>query len=169
MFNSAKELLDSIRLSEGARRFDEQVIPGAAVDDLDAELVDRFRTSRTGESRDELLSKLHMAALDQSGVLRLTVAGALMASDARAWLPNAFIQAVAYRGDDVRIGNAPNPYQLDTADIAGPLDQQVLDACRFVARNMRVMGYKWVGRRDVPQYRMIDDAELLLTIHGARP
>ena len=152
MFDSAKELLDGIRLGESACPFNEQVIPGASLDDLDAGLADRFRTSRTGESRNELLSKLRMAAPDQSGILRPTVAGALMASDARAWLPNAFIQAVAYRGDDVRIGNAPNPYQMDAVDIAGTLDQQVLDACRFVVRNMRVMAYKWVGRRDVPQY-----------------
>ena len=176
MFDNAKELLDSICLGESSFHFDEQVIPSASTDNLDSEFVDRFRTSRTGESRNELLSKLHMAATDQSGVLRPTVAGALMASDARAWLPNAFIQAVAYRGDDVRIGNAPNPYQLDAADIAGPLDRQVIDACRFVARNMRVMAYKYVGRRDVPQYDIAAVFEAVVnavahrdySIHGSK-
>ena len=53
-------------------------------------------------------------------VLRPTVAGVLMASaDPRRWLPNAYIQAVAYRGDQIQ-SDAPGGYQLDAADIAGP-------------------------------------------------
>lgn len=37
-------------------------------------------------------------------------------ADPRRWLPNAFVQAVAYRGDDIRVGSASNPYQLDALD-----------------------------------------------------
>ena len=84
-------------------RFDEQAVNDAGIDSLPEDLWQRFRTSRTGDARDGLLTKLRMARRDREGVLRPTVAGLLMASrDPREWLPNAFIQAVAYRGADIR-------------------------------------------------------------------
>lgn len=43
-------------------------------------------------------------------------------------------------------------YQLDAADITGPLDRQILDACHFVRKNMKVAAYKGLGRRDLPQF-----------------
>ena len=57
----------------------------------------------------------------------------------------------AYRGDQIQ-SDVPGGYQLDAADIAGPLDSQVQDACRFVARNMKTAAFKDQGRRDVPQF-----------------
>jgi len=101
-----------------------------------------------------LLDKLAMARPDADGCVRPTVAGVLMASpDPRRWLPNAFIQAVAYRGTDVLPQGAP-AYQLDAQDITGPLDAQVLSACAFVRRNMQVAALKNEGRHDLPQYDM---------------
>ena len=85
--------------------------------------------------------------------MRPTVAGVLMASpDPRRYLPNAFIQAVAYAGTEISPAGDAFAYQIDAADITGPLDQQVFDALRFVARNMRTAAYKDIGRRDLPQY-----------------
>jgi predicted HTH transcriptional regulator len=47
-------------------------------------------------------------------------------------------QAVAYRGTEV-IPPGDRLYdQIDAKDITGPLDQQVLAACHFVMKNMRV-------------------------------
>jgi ATP-dependent DNA helicase RecG len=135
-------------------RFDEQAVPGVTLDDLSPELWQRFRSPRVTESREVLLDKLAMARPDADGVLRPTVAGVLMASrDPRRWLPNAFIQAVAYRGTEILLDAGPH-YQLDARDITGPLDQQALGACHFVARNMRVEAIKQMGRRDLPQYDM---------------
>lgn len=132
-------------------RFDEQPVPGATLDDLSPELWQRFASLRISDSREVLLDKLAMARADADGTVRPTVAGILMASsDPRRWLPNAFIQAVAYRGTDVRPGDGL--YQLDAQDISGPLDAQVLAACHFVKKNMRVFASKQEGRRDVPQY-----------------
>ena len=84
--------------------------------------------------------------------LRPSVAGVLLAGkDLRRWLPNAFIQAVAYRGTELRpAGN--QPYQLDAEDITGPLDQQVLTACGFVRKNMKTAARKKTGRQDIPQF-----------------
>ena len=80
-------------------RFDEQIVPGARLEDLSAPLWERFRTTRTGSAPESLLSNLGMARADDDGALRPTVAGVLLASaDPRRWFPNAFIQAVAYRG-----------------------------------------------------------------------
>lgn len=64
--------------------------------------------------------------------------------------PNtAFIQAVAYRGTE---RNAA--YQLDARDIEGPLDVQILDAYKFVEKNMKVSAVKEPARHDIPQYAM---------------
>lgn len=133
-------------------RFDEQPVPDAVLEDLSEPLWQRFASQRIEESREALLDKLAMARQDNDGKLRPTVAGVLLASnDPRRWLPNAFIQAVAYRGTEV----APKGdalYQLDAQDITGPLDAQVLAACQFVRRNMRVAASKHMGRRDLPEY-----------------
>ena len=136
-------------------RFDEQIVPGTRLEDLSPALWERFRTPRTGASADSLLSNLRMAREDDDGVLRPTLSGVLLASgDPRRWLPNAFIQAVAYRGTRVRPDLSRDPYQLDAADLTGPLDAQVEEACRFVAKNMKVAAFKHLGRVDRPQFDM---------------
>ena len=130
-------------------RFDEQTVAGATVDDLLPEFWERFRTERTGDDRESMLTKLRMARVDEGGTLRPTIAGVLMASiDPRRWIPNAYVQAVAYRGIAIRVASADDPYQLDAIDIAGPLDAQIADACRFVAKNMKTAAFKSQGRRD---------------------
>lgn len=133
-------------------RFDEQAVPGAGVDDLSPELWQRFASQRINDSREVLLDKLAMARRDADGVVRPTVAGVLMASaDPRRWLPNAFIQAVAYRGTEA-LPQGNGAYQLDAQDITGPLDAQVFAACHFVKKNMRVSAAKQEGRHDLPQF-----------------
>jgi ATP-dependent DNA helicase RecG len=135
-------------------RFDEQAVPGSVLDDLAPELWQRFATAWSRDGRDDLLNKLGMAGSDDSGVVRATVAGVLMASpDPRRWLPNAYIHAAAYRGTDIRT-SGDLAYQLDAADITGPLDKQVADACHFVRKNMRVGATKDEGRHDLPQFDM---------------
>jgi predicted HTH transcriptional regulator len=136
-------------------RFDEQTVPGATLDDLDTPLWERFRTELSEDDRETFLHKLAIARQDDDGTWRPSVAGVLMATrDPRQWLPNAFIQAVAYRGTEARPREEGSLYQLDAADISGPLDAQVLEACRFVFRNMRVEATKTMGRRDYPQYHL---------------
>ena len=137
-------------------RFDEQTVPNARLDDLVLNLYQRFRTPRSDEDPTDFLGKLGMARADEEGLPRPTVAGILMASDdPRGWLPNAFIQAVAYRGDRIRASTA-DAYQIDAMDIVGPLDRQVVDACRFVVRNTRTEAFKGethLGRLDRPTIR----------------
>ncbi len=121
-------------------RFDEQFVPRVSLDDLTPGLWERFRTERSTDDREELLTKLAMARRDEDGTPRPSVAGVLLGChEPQRWLPDAYIQAVAYRGTEPCAYSDRGLYQLDAMDITGPLDQQVFDACRFVRRNMRVM------------------------------
>ena len=91
------------------------------------------------------------------------MAGVLLASeDPRRFLPNALIQAVAYRGTSSTPEVTAAGYQLDAADITGPLDRQVAEAFRFVSRNMRTAARKDIGRMDFPQYDMTAIFEALV-------
>ncbi len=157
-------------------RFDEQVVGTARMDNLEPRLWQRFRTSRSDDDRDDFLGKLGMVRADEDGAMKPTVAGILMATeDPRLWLPNAYIQAVAYRGDVIRPSTV-DAYQLDAADVSGPLDQQIVEACRFVARNMKTAAYKDQGRTDKPQYEMTAVFEAIVnavahrdySIHGSK-
>jgi len=157
-------------------RFDEQIVPGATLDDLAPRLWERFRTGRSSPAREDLLVKLGMARPDD-GRLCPTVAGVLMATqDPRTWIPNAFIQAVAYRGTSGVPSEPGEVYQLDASDITGPVDQQIVDACRFVMKNMSIAATKAIGRRDVPQFDMTAVFEAVVnavahrdySIHGSK-
>ena len=157
-------------------RFDEQSVSGATLDDLEPALWQRFASPRSRDTRDDLLVKLAIARRDSEGAPLPTVAGVLLACrDPRRWLPNAYIQAVAYRGSTIR-PDGDQVYQLDAADIGGPLDAQVIEACRFVRRNMRVAASKNQGRRDLPQFDMTAVFEALVnavahrdySVHGSK-
>ena len=128
-------------------RFDESVVPGTESADLDERLVERF-LARPQTPAGTGLRKLRIAAEDDDGVLRLTVAGVLMcAREPGRWLPHAQIQAVSYTG-----ARADVNYQTDARDMVGTLDSQVMEALHFVKRNMRVSATKAVERVEHPQF-----------------
>jgi len=137
-------------------RFDETPVSQATLADLDEGLWRRFAAEQTDEPPEVLLSKLAMAAQDERGIWRPTVAGLLLASHhPERFLPGAFVQAVAYGGSDV-VPAGEGAYQIDAQEITGPLDEQIRNACAFVRKNMQVAAYKRAegGRVDVPQYDM---------------
>ncbi|MEY3013889.1 MAG: hypothetical protein RIT45_2624 [Pseudomonadota bacterium] len=136
-------------------RFDETPIVVANLDDLNERLWRRFAPSAAQESAPVLLSKLGMASRTDNG-WHPTVAGLLLGSESpHDHLPGAFVQAVAYRGTTV-VPEGETAYQLDARDITGPLDRQILEACAFVRKNMRVAAFKHAdgGRQDLPQFSM---------------
>ena len=45
-------------------------------------------------------------------------------------------------------------YQIDAKDFRGPLDQQIIDAFKFVQKHNEVSARKEIGRIDQPQYSM---------------
>jgi len=128
-------------------RFDESVVPGTEATDLDERLVARF-LPQPQTPADTDLRKLRIAAEDDDGILRATIAGVLMcAREPERWLPHAQIQAVSYRG-----ARADVNYQADARDLVGPLDHQVTEALHFVRRNMRVSATKETARAERPQF-----------------
>ena len=136
-------------------RFDEQPVSSARLEDMPPDLWERFRTPRSDDDGEAFLRKLGMAQRDQDGKVRPSVAGVLMASEnPRRWIPNAYIQAVAYRGNFIGAGSANKTYQLDALDISGPLDSQIAGACHFVFKNMKTEASKQLGRVDRPQFDM---------------
>ncbi|MCU0756690.1 MAG: putative DNA binding domain-containing protein [Xanthomonadales bacterium] len=168
--------LFQLRSQTGIIHFDEELLPHANLDVLQTRLWRRFAPAGSREQKTTLLHKLGMARQDEQGTWRPTVAGVLTAcAHPEQHLPNAWIQAVAYRGE-TPVPDAAGLYQLDAADITGPLDRQVADACRFVARNMKVRASKRIGRVDRPQYDLTAVFEALVNavahrdyaLHGAR-
>ena len=128
-------------------RFDESVVPRTSLADLDEELTRRF-FRRDSAPAEEDLRKLRVAAEDENGFSRLTVAGVLMCTHAPGnWMPHAQIQAVSYAGERNDVN-----YQTDARDLVGPLDSQVMEALHFVNRNMLVNATKEVARRERPQF-----------------
>lgn len=131
-------------------RFDEQTVPTAPDECMNTELWRRFRTPLSPKDDREFLLKLKLLAENEDSEIHPTVSGILLATEhPEQYLPNAFIQAVCYRGTE---RNAA--YQIDARNITGPIDVQIRDACQFVAKNMLVHAVKVPHRKDVPQFSM---------------
>jgi ATP-dependent DNA helicase RecG len=142
-------------------RFDEQLVPNATLNDLESARWERFVATRTQDTPESLLQKLGMVRIDEDRVLRPTIAGVLLStSEPRHFLSNAYIQAVAYRGETIQPDDS-DPYQRDAQDITGPLDEQIFTTCDFIRKNMFVAARKDIGRTDLPQYDMISVFEAI--------
>ena len=144
------------RSQAGLIKFDETRVPSATLDDLDQQLWRHFALQWSQDTMEVMLSKMAMASQDDEGVWRPTVAGILLACPKpEQFLPNAFVQAVAYRGKTISI-EAEAAYQRDAQDITGPVDQQIFDTCDFVRKNMFNPARKGLGggRMDIPQFDM---------------
>ncbi|MCU0287747.1 MAG: putative DNA binding domain-containing protein [Acidobacteria bacterium] len=130
-------------------RFDEQPVPGTSPDILEENLWQRF----VGISIDDpgvFLEKIRIITQDEAGSFRVTVGGLLMCCPhPEEYLPNAIIEAVRYKGS-TRDSN----YQIDAAQIKGPLDHQISLALAFVMKNMQVAARKDPGRIEIPQYNL---------------
>lgn len=133
--------------------YDKTLVHEASLKDLDKDLYERFRTDRSDGSTEHFLRKLGIMGQDENNEWHPTLSGILLCSkDPREWHNGAFIQAVAYAGNDVLPSGEQNNYQLDAEDITGPLDQQVVKAMQFIRRNFKVAATKSTGRADKPEY-----------------
>ena len=142
---------------------DTRTVHNSGINSLRADLWRQYVSSRTNDPAEIALAKLKFLKSDEQGAVRATVGGVLLASeDPREWLPNAYIQAVRYRGNRM-----DGSRQLDTQDIGGPLDRQIRDAMRFVMRNRRVAAIKNPARTDVPQFseRAVFEAVVNSVVH----
>jgi ATP-dependent DNA helicase RecG len=134
-------------------RFDELPVVSAQREDLDSALLERFHPQLTPDGNWQQKTGLVVEAED--GSLHPSVAGLLLTClNPEQFIKGAYIQAVAYSGTEVAPQGEDVMYQRDATDLIGPLDQQIKDACRFVARNSRTGAAKTLegGRIDRPQF-----------------
>ena len=131
--------------------FDEQFVPNTHKDTLRETLYQRFTTAgaTAREKIEDLLLKRRLLVKEDEEY-HASVAGLLMCHDRPDdYLYNSFIQAVFYN-DVEKDAN----YQLDAKDFRGPLDQQIVDAFKFVERYNQVSARKEIGRIERSQYSM---------------
>jgi len=142
---------------------DTQIVQDTDIKSLKKSLWRKYISTRTGDPPETALKKFRFLKEDTNKDVRATVAGILLTSeDPRLWLPNAWIQAVSYRGTK-RDGN----HQITALDISGPLDEQVRSAMHFVSSHMRVAAYKNPGRVEIPQFslRAVFEAVVNAVVH----
>jgi ATP-dependent DNA helicase RecG len=128
-------------------RFEEQPVPQSSISDLSEELWRKY-TARSDEPSEIVLLKRNLLSKEENGAVRASVGGALFCCEhPERFLPNAFIEAVRYRG----IRQDSN-YQTDAQKICGPLDQQIKQVMAFLKRNQTIMATKEPHRVEKPQF-----------------
>ncbi len=130
--------------------FEKLPVPNTHKSTLREVLYRRFITEDATEDdiKDLLLKRTLL--VEEGRDIRASVAGILMCHDTPDdFLYNSFIQAVYYRGKEKDAN-----YQIDAKDFRGPLDQQIIDAFKFVQKHNEVSARKEIGRIDQPQYSM---------------
>ena len=131
-------------------RFDEQFVPTTYKRTLRESLYRRFIAEDTPEDEIEDLLVKKRLLVKEGREIRASVAGVLMCHDKPdEFLYNSFIQAVYYSGKQKDAN-----YQIDAKDFRGPLDQQIIDAYKFVQKHNEVSARKEIGRIDQPKYSM---------------
>ena len=130
--------------------FDTLPVPNTFRSTLRESHYRRFITEDAPEDMIEDLFLKRSLFVKEGQMPRASVAGVLMCYDTpEDYLYNSFIQAVYYSGK----GKDAN-YQIDAKDFRGPLDQQIIDAFKFVQKHNEVSARKVIGRIDQPQYSM---------------
>ena len=131
-------------------KFDEQFVPNTNKETLREPLYRQFITENAPEDVIEDLLLKRSLLVQEGQEIRASVAGVLMCHDTPDnYLYNSFIQAVYYRSTEKDAN-----YQIDAKDFKGPLDQQIIDAFKFVQKHNEVSARKDIGRIDQPQYSM---------------
>ena len=128
-------------------RFEEQPVPQSSIDDLSEKLWANY-TTRSGEPASIVLLKRSLLSKQESETMRASIAGILFCcEDPERFLPNAYIEAVRYRG----IRQDSN-YQIDAQTIRGPLNRQIEQAMIFLKRNQIVSAVKTPHRVERKQF-----------------
>lgn len=152
---ASKQLMDADEYQRLAQRrsqarvlwFDMQTVSETEFSTLAERLWKPLPSVEDAKEPKVSLRKLALLDDDENGILRVTVAGALLCtSNPENWLPNACITAICYRGQD-RASS-----QIESKEITGPLNEQIAAAVAFVRRNMKVTARKVPARMDLPQY-----------------
>ena len=118
-------------------RFEEQPVPQSSIDDLSQQLSANY-TTRSDEPAEIVLLKRGLLSKEENGTARVSVAGVLLGcEEPERFLPNAYIEAVRYRGK-----KQDSNYQTDAQQIRGPLNRQIDQAMSFLNKNQTVSAVK---------------------------
>jgi ATP-dependent DNA helicase RecG len=141
-------------------QYDAETVPGATMDDLDADLLaavikrqrDLHPRVFAHETDDEIAVSFHIAAND-GGTLRPTLAGLLaLGTYPQQYFPRLNVTFACYPGTDK--ASDPQVKFLDSESMVGPIPVMIDDTIAAVARNMRIGGvmdgYKRVDAPDYP-------------------
>jgi ATP-dependent DNA helicase RecG len=141
---------------------DEEIVPGATLDDLDNRLLDeylaRLRQTRPGASfldgpREEVLTRLHIVIRDGANV-RPTLAGLLMFGKyPQEFLPQLMITFVQYYGTTEEEKTPQGARFVDSRRFEGPIPEMIKQAEIYVLAAMRkAVLIDGVFRREIPEY-----------------
>ena len=128
-------------------RFEEQPVPQSSIEDLSEKLWVNY-TARSDEPAGIVLLKRSLVSKEENGTMRASVAGILLCCEApERFLPNAYIEAVRYRGK-----KQDSNYQIDAQKICGPLNRQIEQVMIFLKRNQTVSAVKTPHRVEMKQF-----------------
>ena len=143
-------------------RHDEEVVPGASLDDLNGRLLDEYqekmRRVRPGASfqdgpREQVLARLHVVAQDGEA-LRPTLGGLLMfGTYPQEFLPQLMVTFVQYYGTTEEEPTPKGERFLDSRRFEGPIPEMLDAVERHIYASMRKSALiEGMRRRDVPEY-----------------
>ena len=141
---------------------DEEIIPGATLNDLDDSLLDTYlgnlrrtrpRAGYLRGSREETLTRLHVVLRD-GDVLRPTLAGLLtFGRYPQEYCPQLMITFVQYYGTTEEEKTPRGARFLDNRRFEGPIPEMVAEAETYILGAMRKASLiEGVFRRDIPEY-----------------
>jgi ATP-dependent DNA helicase RecG len=148
--------------SRGQPTYDEESVPNATLNDLDNGLLDeylsRLRQTRPGSSfldgsREEVLTRLHIVARNDS-IVRPTLAGLLVFGRyPQEFLPQLMITSVQYYGTTEEERTPQGARFVDNRRFEGPIPEMVTQAETYVLGAMRkAVLIDGVFRRELPEY-----------------
>jgi ATP-dependent DNA helicase RecG len=143
------ERLEQLRRERRGRAgFDQLPVNGAALDDLDIDVIERTFAAQGVEIEEAKLESYELAVRQNNGLVPTHAGILLFGRDPTRFLPDAYFRGIRYRGAD-KSGDA-----LDSAEWNGlPLLRVIEEVERFIARNtgmaQTIPGQR---RRDIPHY-----------------
>ncbi len=140
--------------------YDAEIVAGATMDDLDPDLLAGvIRRQKSLHPRlfasfddEETTINLRIAAKDDNGILRPTLAGLLaLGTYPQKYFPRLTVTFAAYPEDDKAAAGGVK--YLDSEKMAGPIPAIIADTVAAVQRNTRLGGAMVGAKRvDVPDY-----------------
>ncbi len=148
--------------ARGQPRHDEELVPGATIDDLDPARLDRYledlrrarpRADYLHGDRADMLQRLHIVARD-GAVLRPTLAGLLVFGKyPQEFFPQLMITFLQYFGTTREEETPQGARFMDNRRFEGPIPEMIEEAEIYVLSALRKASLiEGLLRRDIPEY-----------------